>query len=68
MRELNRNEVDSVNGGFDLSAFSASLGLMFSIPAIIAGAVFGPVTGGLGFGLMAAGIVVSSVLHSPAPG
>ncbi|OBU13248.1 hypothetical protein [Morganella psychrotolerans] len=57
MRELNRNEIDSVNGGFGLLAFPAGLGLMFSIPAIVAGAVLGPVTGGLGFGLMAAGIV-----------
>ncbi|GAA0330564.1 hypothetical protein L9H26_06605 [Morganella psychrotolerans] len=57
MRELNVNEFDAVNGGFGLLAIPAGLGLLVSIPTIVAGAVLGPVTGGLGFGLMAAGIV-----------
>ncbi|MEG0431767.1 MAG: hypothetical protein RR510_02490 [Morganella sp. (in: enterobacteria)] len=29
-------------------AFLPAVGLMFSIPAIVAGAILGPVTGGLG--------------------
>lgn len=61
MRELSVTETAEVNGGFGLLALPAALGLGISIPTIVIGAVTGPFTFGLGFGLMAAGIVGTSL-------
>lgn len=57
MRELNQMEIESVNGGFGLLAIPAGVGLAVSIPTIVLGAINGPVSGGLGYVAMTAGIV-----------
>ncbi|GKX62438.1 hypothetical protein SOASR032_10070 [Pragia fontium] len=61
MKELTLAEVETVNGGFGLLAVPAGIGLGLFIPTIVLGAISGPFTGGLGFAVMAAGIVGTSL-------
>ncbi len=61
MRELTCDEICVVSGGFGLLSLPASLGLGAFIPTIVLGAIAGPFTLGIGFAVMAAGIVGTSL-------
>jgi hypothetical protein len=61
MRELTSNEMSAINGGFGLLSLPAGLGLGLFIPTIVIGAISGPFTLGVGFAVMAAGIVGTSL-------
>ncbi|GKX54529.1 hypothetical protein SOASR030_06410 [Leminorella grimontii] len=61
MRELTLTEMEAVDGGFGLLAVAGGIGLAVSIPTIVLGAIAGVPTLGLGFVVMAAGIVGTSL-------
>lgn len=68
MRELALTEVELVNGGLGVFGtgllFAGGAGLVFSIPTIVAGAILGIPTLGLGYIAMTAGIVGTAISGS----